>query len=267
MRALSSIIVLLAHGLIVVLFLLHAPTPPLKRAEVVRIQTVTLTPKLSLPVVQAPAPAPTPAPEPAPQPTPAPEPAPEPEPAPQPIPEPEIAPEPEPTPAPKPKPVVQAKKAKPKAKAKTKAKAKKVEKKKTPPAPKAKAKAPAKEKADDRLAKEAAKIIGKLNAKPTATTSSALKIESVISSESAYTEAGFQERLAAFLESRLTLPERGSVVIALTISSDGSFASLNIQRSNSVRNETYVKEKLPKLHYPTFDGQPKITFTITLCDK
>ncbi len=81
-------------------------------------------------------------------------------------------------------------------------------------------------------------------------------------------EAAYQDRLIAFLENALTLPEKRNVKLALTVNQSGMILNVHIKESASSRNQNYVEHALSELLLPPltdqFKGETTHTFSITL---
>ncbi len=68
--------------------------------------------------------------------------------------------------------------------------------------------------------------------------------------------------LIQFLQDRLTLPEKGKVQLQLTFSPQGRVKSIQVLNSESSKNLNYLKNTLPDLIFPCFNGSDKtITFS------
>lgn len=78
----------------------------------------------------------------------------------------------------------------------------------------------------------------------------------------------YKEVLALRLKKILTLPEKGTVEIKLTLERSGAFHQLDIQVSESAKNREYVQNMVPRLLFPPlskpYSQQNRYTFSIKL---
>ncbi|MCH9627997.1 MAG: hypothetical protein S4CHLAM2_16460 [Chlamydiales bacterium] len=104
--------------------------------------------------------------------------------------------------------------------------------------------------------------------KPTSTPTKTTKPIGPLASEALHFEAAYQDRLIAFLENALTLPEKGNVKLALTVNRSGMITQVHIKEAASSRNRSYIETSLPELLLPPFTdqfkGESTHTFSITL---
>jgi len=156
---------------------------------------------------------------------------------------------------PKPKPVVEAK---PKPKQQTSK-------------PKSKPKQVVKEKSDpnrDKLVQMMQQSLASLDSTPSSSEVATTKQIGALASETLTFEASYQEKLIAFLEGMLTLPEKGDVKLSLTVSRSGGVKGVTVKTTSSERNRTYVESTVPTLLLPSFEnnfkGENAHTFSITL---
>jgi len=72
-----------------------------------------------------------------------------------------------------------------------------------------------------------------------------------------------------FLEEHLELPEKGAVKIQLFLNANGSIKDLVVLSSESQKNAQYLKNTLPKLTFPCFNGsnRSEIPQDFTICFK
>jgi len=81
----------------------------------------------------------------------------------------------------------------------------------------------------------------------------------------------YEEELASYLETHLTLPEKGNVRLRLTLKREGSVQKIEILTASSDRNRHYVETALAGRSFPAFGSQFKgensHTFTLTLISK
>lgn len=172
---------------------------------------------------------------------------------------------PPPPPAPKPKPV-EPPKQKPVAKAKPQpkpeAKPKPASQNKTLPQPKQDIRR-------EELARMMQQSLASLKSAP-AEAKAAPEIQQIgaLSCEALTFEAAYQDRLAAFLQNTLTLPERGDVKLSLTVNRSGGVKEVTVKSAASERNQKYVEETVPSLLLPPFEknfkGESTHTFSVTL---
>ncbi|MCC5832383.1 MAG: hypothetical protein JJU12_05000 [Chlamydiales bacterium] len=89
-----------------------------------------------------------------------------------------------------------------------------------------------------------------------------------LASETLKFEADYQDRLVAFLQNALMLPEKGDVKLALTVNRAGNVKEVKVKQAASERNQKYVEEGVPALLLPPFGshfkGEKAHTFSITL---
>lgn len=80
--------------------------------------------------------------------------------------------------------------------------------------------------------------------------------------------AGYREALASRLQSRLQLPEFGTVEIRLTLTSSGAVAKLEIVHADSSLNRQYIEQAIAGMSFQpfdaSFDGLQQYTFHIQL---
>jgi hypothetical protein len=102
----------------------------------------------------------------------------------------------------------------------------------------------------------------------TAPMKASLKTIGKLASDELFFETKYEEELILYLESWLTLPEKGEVKLKLTLKRDGSVEKIAILKATSERNSAYIESKLISLSFPRFDahfkGENAHTFTITL---
>lgn len=83
-----------------------------------------------------------------------------------------------------------------------------------------------------------------------------------------YAEGHYRDELARSLKAFLTLPEKGDVIIKLTLNRSGHVIKLSIISSASSNNRKYVEQIVPSLFLPGFGnffgGESTHTFTIDL---
>lgn len=174
--------------------------------------------------------------------------------------------------APKPKPVAQEK---PKPAAQEKPKPAQQAKPKPKPAAQVKAEpkphAPSKPDPNrEKLKQMMQQSLASLDSSPHdhAKTEPATRQIGALASEALNFESAYQDRLAALLQSALTLPEKGDVKLSLTVTRSGSVKSVSVKNAASERNQHYVEEALPGLLLPPFEnhfkGENAHTFSITL---
>lgn len=81
-------------------------------------------------------------------------------------------------------------------------------------------------------------------------------------------EAHYRDELARRLRTYLTMPERGEVVIRLTLDRSGSVVKMTIVSAANQANKKYAEQKVPGLTFPGFGvyfgGESQHTFTIAL---
>lgn len=65
-------------------------------------------------------------------------------------------------------------------------------------------------------------------------------------------ELGYLDELAGRLRLLLKLPEQGKVRIRLNLERSGKVQSVEILKSESVKNKKYIEEKVPHLQFPSF---------------
>lgn len=89
-----------------------------------------------------------------------------------------------------------------------------------------------------------------------------------LASETLTFERNYEEELILYLESILSLPEKGEVKLKLTLNRDGSMQKIGILKATSDRNRNYVETKLALRSFPAFGkhfkNETAHTFTITL---
>lgn len=148
-------------------------------------------------------------------------------------------------------------------------------KKQTPSPPKAAkktaAKAPSKK---VEPAKKAVKETPKAEPEPiveeivtTTFTKTALSLPSLIetptTSENLTIDPTYEELLIATFQSTLDLPEMGEVKARLEIDRTGRLVSCTILETKSRKNEEFLKNRLPDLMFPCFNGGDIQSFTVT----
>jgi hypothetical protein len=67
------------------------------------------------------------------------------------------------------------------------------------------------------------------------------------------------EQIAAFLQEALELPEFGEVKIKLSINRFGALETLEILESKSLKNEAFLKKRLPELQFPRLNEVVSLT--------
>lgn len=81
----------------------------------------------------------------------------------------------------------------------------------------------------------------------------------------------YEGTLVGKLQSALDLPEIGEVEIQLTLRCDGHFASMQVVKSESNLNSSYLANQLKLVHFPPFTGEllgaETHTFTLTFCNR
>lgn len=138
------------------------------------------------------------------------------------------------------------------------------------PKPAAKTKEAPKENPNrEKLAQMMQQTLSSLNQSSSKTPSSSLpKAIGPLASEALNFEAAYQDRLIAFLETALTLPEKGDVKLTLTVNRNGTVKKASVKETTSERNRKYVESSLPSLLLPSFEnnfkGENAHTFSITL---
>ncbi len=89
-----------------------------------------------------------------------------------------------------------------------------------------------------------------------------------LASEALSFEAKYEEELIAYLESILSFPEKGEVGMKLTLKREGSVKKVEIVRSSSKQNKSYIESIVAACSFPPFGkqfkGEESHTFTITL---
>lgn len=102
----------------------------------------------------------------------------------------------------------------------------------------------------------------------------ALQTISLHSSEGAFSElihekeTAYRSALAEHLKFLLTLPEKGSLNVRLTLKKDGEVVKIEVLSSESAKNQSYLEKTLPKHKMPPFDkslgNKEMYTFTIMM---
>jgi outer membrane biosynthesis protein TonB len=81
----------------------------------------------------------------------------------------------------------------------------------------------------------------------------------------------YEGELVGKLQNALDLPEVGEVEIELTLRSDGHFSSMQIVRSESNLNGSYLVKQLKLVRFPPFTGEllgeETHTFSLTFCNR
>lgn len=89
-----------------------------------------------------------------------------------------------------------------------------------------------------------------------------------LASEALSFEAKYEEELVIYLESLLSLPEKGDVKLKLTLKREGNVQKIDILKTTSESNKKYVESTLIPCCFPSFGshfkGEIAHTFTITL---
>jgi hypothetical protein len=81
-----------------------------------------------------------------------------------------------------------------------------------------------------------------------------LHIESIT-----FEESNSTERIAAFLQDSLQLPEYGEVKVALSLDRSGKLLHLDILDSKSEKNKQFIKNRLPELQFPCLNESASLT--------
>ena len=77
-------------------------------------------------------------------------------------------------------------------------------------------------------------------------------------------EVPYEALLSGVLKNGLTLPDYGEVKTRITLTPDGSLVQIEILKSKSRQNESYLKNRLPEITFPCFNkASPEKTLTIT----
>ncbi len=81
----------------------------------------------------------------------------------------------------------------------------------------------------------------------------------------------YEAALIATLHEELSLPEFGEVKIKLTLQNNGRFVKMEIVGAKNAKNQRYLEEELPRMHFPRFSGalvsRKESAFLITFCNK
>ncbi len=123
------------------------------------------------------------------------------------------------------------------------------------------------------LLKQLEESMAKLEAKPLLSPMKKIKPLSRLTIDEASSQKAdlFTSALIKRLQEDLDLPDLGDVKIELTLKNNGQFAKMQILQSKSNRNCKFLENKLPRLHYPPFNGSLKNktehTFVITFCNQ
>jgi len=100
------------------------------------------------------------------------------------------------------------------------------------------------------------------------TTETAQKKLETLSSENLKIQTAYQEELVLYLQTLLTLPEKGDVKLKCTLDRSGTVQSLQILAAASEQNRRYIEDSLLKLALPPFGShfpnQTTHTFVLSL---
>ncbi|MCH9626202.1 MAG: hypothetical protein S4CHLAM123_13950 [Chlamydiales bacterium] len=100
------------------------------------------------------------------------------------------------------------------------------------------------------------------------TTETAQKKLETLSSENLKIQTAYQEELVLYLQTLLTLPEKGNVKLKCTLDRSGTVQSLQILAAASEQNRRYIEDSLFKLALPSFGShfpnQTTHTFVLSL---
>lgn len=84
-------------------------------------------------------------------------------------------------------------------------------------------------------------------------------------------EQDYNATLVHHLQQNLRLPDYGEVKIQLHLRQDGSVVKIVVLKAESEKNKQYLRDELPKLQFPRFEGvsstQKEQTFTLTFCNE
>ncbi|QLH36449.1 MAG: hypothetical protein HWD61_10185 [Parachlamydiaceae bacterium] len=84
-------------------------------------------------------------------------------------------------------------------------------------------------------------------------------------------EANYRDELASRLKLMLKLPEHGDVQLKLTLDRSGKVTKVNIVKTASQANRSYVEKSLPALKFPSFgnhfENMSEYTFIIQLSNE
>lgn len=122
-----------------------------------------------------------------------------------------------------------------------------------------------------KLDKNVAKIKAKKppTKKQTPAKKEAPKIESLSPSKEAKgvdEKHEYLKKISHSLQEWLTLPEKGSVKLTITVQANGKIVNIEVVTKESEKNWEYLKTVLPGIQLPKFEENKEITFTITFCD-
>lgn len=76
----------------------------------------------------------------------------------------------------------------------------------------------------------------------------------------------YLQKISHSLQEWLTLPEKGSVKLTITVQANGKIVNMEVLTKESEKNWEYLRTVLPGIQLPTFKENKEITFTITFCD-
>ncbi len=81
----------------------------------------------------------------------------------------------------------------------------------------------------------------------------------VLSGPQNETPPGIEERLSAFLQEMLQLPEFGEVKVKLSIDAKGRLTQFEIVEAKSEKNGQFLKNRLPELQFPCLNESASLT--------